>query len=141
MLRATNTLVGGWATSAALVLPRKNRSIPDSPRDPTTTRSAPDGGSWTFLTNHAHVLICLAGDPTLRIRDLAVWVGITERAVHRILSELAASGYVTRVRDGRRNHYHLDLDLPMRHVLERSHPVRNLTGAITEYPVDRGGPQ
>ena len=99
------------------------------------------GGSWTFLTNHAHVLICLAGDPTLRIRDLAVWVGITERAVHRILSELAASGYVTRVRDGRRNHYHLDLDLPMRHVLERSHPVRNLTGAVAVYPVDRGGPQ
>lgn len=88
------------------------------------------GGSWTFLTNHAHVLVCLRVDPTLRVRDLADRVGITERAAHRILADLSRSGYLTRVRDGRRNRYQLNLDHPMRHPVERSKPVRDLIEAL-----------
>jgi DNA-binding transcriptional ArsR family regulator len=88
-------------------------------------------GTWTFLTNHAHVLICLQLDPSLRVRDLADRVGITERAAHRILTDLIRSGYLTRERDGRRNHYRLHLDRPMRHPLERSVPVRDLLVAVS----------
>ncbi len=61
--------------------------------------------NWTFFTNHAHVLLCLAGDPNLRIRDLAAMVGITERAVQRIVRELAAEGFLDVEKQGRRNHY------------------------------------
>lgn len=90
----------------------------------------PTQGSWTFLTNHAHVLICLRTDPTLRVRDLAVLVGITERAAHRILVDLIRTGYITKERAGRRNRYRLNLDHPMRHPLERSTPVRELIEAL-----------
>ena len=64
-----------------------------------------DLGSWTFLTNHAHVLLCLARDSTMRMRDLALEVGITERAVQGIVSNLEAAGNVERIRKGRRNSY------------------------------------
>ena len=75
-------------------------------------------GKWTFLTNHAHVLICIAQDPSSRVRDLAARVGITERATHRIIAELKEAGYVTYDRDGRRNRYEVNSDLPMRHPVE-----------------------
>jgi DNA-binding IclR family transcriptional regulator len=70
--------------------------------------------TWTFVTNHARVFLAVAagGDPTLR--DIAEQLGITERAVHRIVSELADAGYVSRGREGRRNTYSLNDDLPMR---------------------------
>jgi DNA-binding transcriptional ArsR family regulator len=87
-------------------------------------------GPWTFLTNHAHILICLHADPTVRVRDLADLVGITERAAHRILGDLIRAGYVTRERDGRRNRYRLSLHLPMRHPLERTTPVCELVEAL-----------
>ena len=74
--------------------------------------------SWTFLTNHAHVLICLSRDPDLRLRDLAETVGITERAVHRIISELSEGGYLTITKEGRRNHYQVHHAGPMRHPVE-----------------------
>lgn len=78
---------------------------------------------WTFLTNHAHVLVCLARDPSLRQRDLSDLVGITERATQAILGDLEQSGYLRRERVGRRNHYTLDLDRPLRHPLESDHTV------------------
>jgi DNA-binding MarR family transcriptional regulator len=81
------------------------------------------GSGWTFLTNHAHVLVCLARDSELRQRDLAAQVGITEGAVQVILNDLEAGGYVTRERVGRRNRYTLVLDLPLRHPLESHHTV------------------
>ena len=75
-----------------------------------------DGASrhWTFLSNHAHVLVCLATDPDARLRDVAVRVGITERAVQKIVSDLEDGGVIAKVRDGRRNHYRLFLDRPLR---------------------------
>lgn len=85
-----------------------------------------DTTGWTFLTNHSHVLICLARDPALRVRDVAERVGITERAVQKILGELETAGYLARTRVGRRNRYEVHLDRPMRHRVERGHTVGEL---------------
>jgi DNA-binding MarR family transcriptional regulator len=85
---------------------------------------------WTFLTNHAHVLVLLDRDPDMRMRDLAQQVGITERATQRIISELVDSGYVSRHRQGRRNSYTLHDDQPLRHPLEDQHTVRDLLDAV-----------
>ena len=85
---------------------------------------------WTFLTNHAHVLICVFHDPGMRLRDIAAQVGITERAAQRIIAELVADGYLTRQRDGRRNSYQLYPELPLRHPLERHHHIGELLTAL-----------
>ena len=69
--------------------------------------------TWTFLTNHAQVLVCIANDPGVRLRDIAERVVITERAVHRIVVELGDAGYVTRRRNGRRNEYTIKSELPI----------------------------
>lgn len=76
------------------------------------------GPGWTFLTNHSHVLICIAEDASSRSRDIAARVGITERAVQRIVMELCDAGYVTKIREGRRNRYSVHLDRPLRHPVE-----------------------
>ena len=94
------------------------------PRTPGA-RPATEAG-WTFLTNHAHVLICLARDPHLRLRDVAGRVGITERAVHGIVTDLEEAGVLTRIRDGRRNHYKIHADRPLRHPVEAHGSVRDL---------------
>jgi len=76
------------------------------------------GPGWTFLTNHTHVLVCLRENPEMRVRDLAQMVGITERAVQRIIAELEAGGVLTREKEGRRNHYQIHGESHMRHPLE-----------------------
>ena len=81
---------------------------------------------WDFLTNHAHVLVCVARDNGIRLRDIAPAVGITERAAHRILSELVDEGYVVRERRGRRNHYQVRAKLPLRHPLAEEREVGDL---------------
>ncbi len=90
--------------------------------------------SWTFLSNHAHVLLCVAQDPDLTIRALSDQVGITERAVQRILSELQQAGYVDKRRSGRRNCYVVDGDRPLRHPLEAHQNIGALIGLITRRP-------
>ncbi len=85
---------------------------------------------WTFLTNHAHVLVCLAEDPSLRGRDIAERVGITERATQAIVADLVAEGYVTRHREGRRNRYTVNPDGRLRHPLEHQHSVGELLTAL-----------
>ncbi len=87
-------------------------------------------GSWTFLTNHAHVLVCIAREPDMRGRDIAVRVGITERAAQSIIADLVEGGYVIRTRHGRRNHYALCPELPLRHVLERDHTIGELLSVL-----------
>ena len=87
---------------------------------------------WSFLTHHAHVLLCVAGDPGMRVRDIADCVGITERAVHRIVSDLVEAGYLSRRRVGRRNHYEIDRGLPLRHPLERDRDVGWLLSRLLE---------
>lgn len=81
---------------------------------------------WTFLTNHAHVLLVIAGDPGVRMRDVALRVGITERAVQRIVAELETAGYLERTREGRRNRYVVRRDLPLRHPIERHRSIAAL---------------
>jgi len=81
---------------------------------------------WTFLTNHAHVLIALTRDPSVRVRDLAVAVGITERAVQQILTDLEAGLVITRERHGRRNSYRVNPDVELRHPMESHHRVGEL---------------
>ena len=75
-------------------------------------------GGWTFLTNHTHVLICLDRDPTMRVRDVAREVGITERSVLRIILELEEAGALSRSKDGRNNHYRVRRGTRLRHPLE-----------------------
>jgi len=84
----------------------------------SSDRGLDEDASWTFLTNHSHVLLCLAQDSEVRMRDVAERVGITERAVQRIVAELEAGGYLTRIREGRRNRYEVNGDLRLRHPVE-----------------------
>src|SRR5919197_5839386 len=100
-------------------------------------QGTPASAGWDFLTNHAHVLTCVAHDPGIRLRDIAGAVGITERAAHRILSELVEDGYVLREREGRRNHYQVVADLPLRHPLVRGREVGDLLKVL----VGAAGPE
>lgn len=86
--------------------------------------------TWTFLSSHAHVLLCLARAPDLRIRDLARLIGITERAVQRILLALSTGGYLSVTKDGRRNHYTICVDLPLRHPVEGGVTIRELVHLV-----------
>ena len=86
----------------------------------------PASGGWTFLTNHAHVLFCIAREPDVRLRDVATRVGITERAVQRIVTDLETAGYLLVAKEGRRNRYTVGDDLPLRHPLERHRSVKAL---------------
>ena len=86
--------------------------------------------TWTFLTNHAQVLLCLAESPDVRLRDVAERVGITERAAQRILADLVAAGYVKTSRVGRRNHYTLDREHAMRHTAQIGYEIGALLEAL-----------
>lgn len=87
---------------------------------------------WTFLTNHAHVLIFLSQWPDALLREVAAAVGITERAVQRIIGELESSGYLVRERDGRRNRYVIRKEGMLRHPLERHRSVESLLSLVAE---------
>jgi len=86
--------------------------------------------AWTFLSNHGHVLVCIARDPNVRVREIAQAVGITERAVQRILSELEEARVIVRTRQGRRTHYEVNESLPLRHPMEAQHSVGELVHAV-----------
>lgn len=86
--------------------------------------------AWTFLTNHGHVLVCLAGDPDARLRDVAERVGVTERAVQQIVGELEQEGYVVKERAGRRNHYTVARDGRFRHPVEAGARVGDLLDVV-----------
>ncbi|HVX56586.1 MAG TPA: winged helix-turn-helix transcriptional regulator [Candidatus Saccharimonadales bacterium] len=85
---------------------------------------------WTFLTNHTHVLICLAANPEMRIRDLSDRVGITERAVQRILVELEEVGALSKQKDGRRNHYDVNRSYCLRHPIESHRTIGDILTMI-----------
>ncbi|MCX5689924.1 MAG: winged helix-turn-helix domain-containing protein [Planctomycetota bacterium] len=88
--------------------------------------------SWTFLSNHAHVLLLLAQDSGIRLRDVAERVGITERAVQRIVADLEEGRYIERERDGRRNRYRVHSDRPLRHPVESHRDVGALLALILD---------
>lgn len=98
----------------------KNPSLPES--DTST--------GWTFLTNHTHVLVCLNRDPNITVRNLALHVGITERSVQRILSDLEDSGVVTRTKIGRRNNYSLNEQYQLRHPLESDQKIGGILALL-----------
>ena len=95
--------------------------------------------SWSFLTNHAQVLLCIAQDPGIRLRQIGESVGITERAAHRIVVELAAAGYISRRRNGRRNHYTIQSHLPLPDPLARQQKIGDLLAILARQPVQTGG--
>ena len=86
--------------------------------------------TWTFLTNHAHALVCIARDPSTRIQDIADSVGITLRAAQSIVGDLADAGYIGRERVGRRNRYEVNTQLLLRHPLEQDSQVGDLLHAV-----------
>ena len=86
--------------------------------------------SWSFLTNHAQVLIAISQDPAIRLRDIGETVGITERAAHRIVSDLTTAGYLSRERRGRRNHYTLRTDMPLPDSLARGRKLDDLLAVL-----------
>jgi predicted transcriptional regulator len=103
----------------------RTRTRTSTRRDPVHAPT-PDLPSWTFLTNHAHVMVALDRDPDLRQRDLAYAVGITQGAVQRILDELVQAGFLRREKVGRRNHYEIVAKEPLRHPLEAKHNIGEL---------------
>src|SRR5438270_13994208 len=92
-------------------------------------RSEPD---WAFLTNHARVLICVAHDPGIHLRDIGERVGITERAAHRIIAELRAAGYISRQRNGRRNQYTINAELPLPDAIAREQSIGELLTILAD---------
>lgn len=111
---------------------------PDRPTDPAPpaaageTKPGPAQPAWTFLSNHAHVLLLIAGDPEIRLRDVADRVGITERAVQRIVADLEDGKYLERERNGRRNRYRVHPNLPLRHPVEAHRDVGTLLSLILD---------
>lgn len=97
------------------------------------------GASWTFLTNHTHVLLCLYLQPDARLRDVAEAVGITERMVQRIIAELEQAGYLHITKHGRRNHYTLRLQARLRHPLEQQHTIGELLALLSAAPARKSG--
>jgi DNA-binding MarR family transcriptional regulator len=97
-----------------------------------SSASSPHNGSWTFVTNHAAVLLCVARDPEIRMRDIAERVGITERAAQRIVADLVDEGYVTRKRAGRRNVYEVEPGRAMRHRLARHREIGDFLELMLE---------
>lgn len=87
---------------------------------------------WAFLTNHAQVLVCIARDPGIRLREIGDSVGITERAAHRIVVELADAGYITRERNGRRNHYTINAHFPLPDPIAREKNVGELLAILID---------
>ena len=101
------------------------------PRQPRNRPPADDSSSrWTVFTNHGHVLILLAQDPGLVLREVAGRVGITERAVQRIIADLEEAGFLERERVGRQNHYRIRTGQALRHPIEAHRTVGDLVGLI-----------
>jgi MarR family len=99
--------------------------------------------SWTFLTNHARVLLCISRDPGIRLRDIADRVGVTERSAYGIVQDLAAAGYIIKEKDGRRNRYRIEADLPLPEPSSRERTVGEvlaLLGGRDQVPAAVGAP-
>jgi hypothetical protein len=96
-------------------------------------------GSWSFLTNHARALLCIARDPGVRLRDIAATVGVTERSAHDIVTDLVASGYVVKQRDGRRNRYRIQEHLPLRDPITQERTVGEMLDLLVGVNAHRNG--
>jgi hypothetical protein len=97
-------------------------------------------GGVEFLTNHARVLLCVAHDPGVRLRDIAASLGITERTAHGIITDLAGAGYVVKQRDGRRNRYQIEANLPLREPASREPGIGEVLAVLLGSKDGRDGP-
>jgi len=104
------------------------------PSGPETLVNRDGGHSWTFFSNYGHILLALAQDPEARLRDLAERVGITERAVHRLLAEMEAADVISRHREGRRNSYSINPEIRLRHPIEAHRTVGDLIESMSPTP-------
>ncbi len=89
-------------------------------------------GEWSFFTNHARVLICIARDPDVRLRDLAATLRITERSVYGIVTDLVEAGYVVKDKDGRRNRYRVEAQLPLPEHIGRERTIGEVLGLLVD---------
>ncbi|MCO4239595.1 helix-turn-helix transcriptional regulator [Pseudarthrobacter raffinosi] len=105
--------------------------------DSGTPAGAAAETQWTFLTNHAHVLLTIARDPQIRMRDVATRVGVTERAAQKITADLVEAGYITRTRNGRRNSYTVATGRPFRHPVDAGHELDELLAVLVPEPTSR----
>ena len=87
---------------------------------------------WSFLTNHARVLVCIAHDPGVRLRDIANTLDITERSAYSIVTDLTASGYVVKLKDGRRNRYRIQAHLPLREAITQERTIGEVLDILVE---------
>jgi predicted DNA-binding transcriptional regulator len=120
-----------------MALPKSTKSKLDAtPRRPQKAKPADKPAQqlgkigWTFLTNHAHVLILLSQDPSLVLREVAFRIGITERAVQRIIADLEHDGFIEREKVGRKNHYRIQSKQPLRHPIESHRSIGDLIALI-----------
>jgi MarR family len=111
---------------------------PSAARDPEASSVFPEMScaslrgvaEWSFLTNHARVLLCIAHDPDARLRDISASLGITERTAHGIITDLARAGYVVKQKDGRRNRYRIEADLPLRETGSREPAIGEVLAVL-----------
>jgi hypothetical protein len=96
-------------------------------------------GTWSFLTNHARALLCIAQDPGVRLRDIATLVGVTERSAHDIVTDLVTAGYVVKERDGRRNRYRIQEHLPLRDPISQERTVGEMLDLLVGVNAHRNG--
>jgi DNA-binding IclR family transcriptional regulator len=87
---------------------------------------------WSFLTNHARALVCIAHDPGVRLRDIAAALEITERSAYALVSDLAEAGYIVKEKDGRRNRYRIQADLPLREPVTRERTIGEVLDLLVE---------
>src|SRR2546430_17560530 len=87
---------------------------------------------WSFLTNHARVLLCIAHDPGVRLRDIAARVGVTERSAYGIVTDLAQAGYIVKQKDGRRNRYQIQVHLPLPESTSRERTLGEVLALVTD---------
>jgi hypothetical protein len=94
-------------------------------------------GDWSFFTNHARVLICIARDPGIRLRDLAATLDVTERSAYGIVSDLANAGYVVKEKDGRRNRYQVEAQLPLPESISQDRTIGDVLGLLVDVDARR----
>ncbi|MCY2963200.1 MAG: winged helix-turn-helix domain-containing protein [Planctomycetota bacterium] len=115
--------------SASRSKPRSQAVVPTVPSPKEAAAS-----TWTFLTNHSHVLVLLSRSPSLVLREVALRVGITERAVQRIIADLEAGGVIEREKIGRQNHYQILVNQPLRHPLESHRTIGDILDLFRDTP-------
>jgi hypothetical protein len=94
-------------------------------------------GEWSFFTNHARVLICIARDPGIRLRDLATTIDVTERSAYGIVTDLVNAGYVVKDKDGRRNRYQVEAQLPLPESVGRERTIGEVLGLLVDVDARR----